>query len=324
MSHINLLLVEDNIINQEVALSILQRVKIKAQIANNGKEAIDLFLAQQKFFDLILMDLQMPVISGYEAAKIIREHNKEIPIIALTAAATIEDKHKVLNAGMNDHLSKPINSDEMLKVILKWLGITVMKEQETKISKKENVVLDIEHIKNLVNANENLLHKILSRFLKELEEDFASLPELLHANDPLAKPLLHALKGVSGNVGARELGSLCVQIDNIRKKNISIPPQKIEHLKEAINKLKVKIKESLEDENRSLEKILLSKKDLQNLFKEISDEIQSGTMIEVQKQQLFFEGFKEKINAHELELWMNAMDSFDYDKAYDIMKEWQL
>ncbi|PNV83010.1 MAG: hypothetical protein C0627_07295 [Sulfurimonas sp.] len=324
LSHINLLLVEDNIINQEVAASILQRVKITPQIADNGKEALDLFLAQQKFFDLILMDLQMPVMSGYEAAKIIREHDKEIPIIALTAAATIEDKNKVLNAGMNDHLCKPINSDEMLKTVLKWLGITVMREQETQTSQKENVVLDIEHIKNLVGTNENLLHKILSRFLKELEEDFASLPELLHANDPLAKPLLHALKGVSGNVGANELSSLCKQIDGMHKKNILIPPQKIEHLRDAISKLKAKIRETLKDEGISFERTFLSEQDLQNLFDEISKEIQNGTMVEVQKQQLLFEGLKEKINAHELELWMSAMDNFDYNKAYDIMKEWQL
>lgn len=324
LSHINLLLVEDNIINQEVAASILQRVKITPQIADNGKEALDLFLAQQKFFDLILMDLQMPVMSGYEAAKIIREHDKEIPIIALTAAATIEDKNKVLNAGMNDHLCKPINSDEMLKTVLKWLGISVMREQETQTSQKENAILDIEHIKNLVSTNENLLHKILSQFLKELEEDFASLPELLHANDPLAKPLLHALKGVSGNVGANELSSLCKQIDGMHKKNILIPPQKIEHLRDAISKLKDKIRETLKGEGISFERTFLSEQDLQNLFDEISKEIQNGTMVEVQKQQLLFEGLKEKINTHKLELWMSAMDNFDYNKAYDIMKEWQL
>jgi signal transduction histidine kinase len=92
---INVLLVEDNEINQEVASMMLERVGIDVEIAKNGKEAVNKYLADIAKYNLILMDLQMPIMSGYEATRIIREHNKEIPIIALSAAAMVEDRQKV-------------------------------------------------------------------------------------------------------------------------------------------------------------------------------------------------------------------------------------
>ena len=95
------LLVEDNLINQEVASMMLKRVAIEVDIANNGQEAVEKYFENPSRYDLILMDLQMPLMSGYKAAKIIRERDKDIPIVALTAAAMIEDKQKAIDAGMN-------------------------------------------------------------------------------------------------------------------------------------------------------------------------------------------------------------------------------
>src|SRR5574344_2544088 len=107
---IKVLLVEDNEINQEVASMFLKKANIEVDIANNGLEAVNMHKENQNKYDLILMDLQMPILSGYDATRKIRELDKDIPIVALTAAAMIEDKEKVLSCGMNDHLGKPINS----------------------------------------------------------------------------------------------------------------------------------------------------------------------------------------------------------------------
>ncbi len=104
-----ILVVEDNPINQEVVKAIIERTGARVVLANNGKEGVDAFMANPKGFACILMDIQMPVMTGYEAAAKIRKVDSTIAIIALTAAATIEDKAKVLEAGMSEHLSKPIH-----------------------------------------------------------------------------------------------------------------------------------------------------------------------------------------------------------------------
>ena len=323
LNHVKLLLVEDNEINQEITIEILKRVKITPDVANNGKEAVDIFVAKPNYYDIILMDLQMPIMSGYEAAKIIREHDKKIPIIALTAAAMIEDKTKTLNAGMNDHLSKPIDSNEMLSSIAKWLNVDFAIKPKTPNTKNEdNAVLDLEYAMNVLNLNSNLLHKILSKFYKELESDFVSLPELLHVSDNSAKSLIHALKGVSSNIGAKELASVATHIDALFKKALPIKAEDIELLKGAIRRVKEKIELYLIENPPKEEKLM--QKDFKNLYFEILQDIKNGTMVEFQNQQLLFNLLKTKVNKHELELWMSAMDNFDYDKAYNIMKEWQL
>ena len=116
---IQLLIVEDNIANQMFMKVILNKLNINFDIANNGLEAIDKYKSNK--YDLILMDVNMPIMNGIEATKEIRKTDKNIPIIALTASALEGDKEKFLNAGMNDYLSKPLDI-EKLKVVLEKYG----------------------------------------------------------------------------------------------------------------------------------------------------------------------------------------------------------
>jgi signal transduction histidine kinase/DNA-binding NarL/FixJ family response regulator/ABC-type phosphate/phosphonate transport system substrate-binding protein len=114
------LLVEDNLINQEVAAEQLRQMGLLVTLADNGEVAVD--QARRHYFDLILMDIQMPVMDGYTATQKIREFNVDVPIIALTAAAMVEDRDKALSAGMNDHLSKPIEPTRLYQVMSNWLS----------------------------------------------------------------------------------------------------------------------------------------------------------------------------------------------------------
>lgn len=119
-----ILVVEDNTINQFVAASVLKKWNIKVDIANNGKEAIEVL--NQKVYDLILLDLHMPVMDGYETCRKIRKgevkkENRKIPVIALSADAFVDSKFRVFETGMNDFATKPINRKELLKVLLKYL-----------------------------------------------------------------------------------------------------------------------------------------------------------------------------------------------------------
>ncbi len=117
-----ILLVEDNEINQMIAQSILEEVGFEVTIANDGSEGVDLMYKDN--FDLVIMDIQMPKMDGISATKIIREEARfaHIPIIALTAHALEEDREKSLNAGMNDHTTKPIDTTQLFKKLLYWLS----------------------------------------------------------------------------------------------------------------------------------------------------------------------------------------------------------
>ena len=113
-----ILVAEDNLINQEIILGLLESSEIIIDIADNGEEAVELH--QKNDYTLILMDIQMPILDGYEAAKIIREKDKKIPIIAVTASAMKEDVEKTLESGMNDHINKPIEVTKLYQILLKY------------------------------------------------------------------------------------------------------------------------------------------------------------------------------------------------------------
>ena len=115
------LLAEDNEINQQVAEEILQQAGLVVRIANNGKEAVEMVKAGN--FDVVLMDIQMPVMGGFEATQEIRrdERFKDLPIIAMTAHAMAGDREKSIEAGMNDHVTKPIDPDQLISALVKWI-----------------------------------------------------------------------------------------------------------------------------------------------------------------------------------------------------------
>ena len=119
-SKVRILVVEDNVTNQKVALAMLAKLGYRADIAENGKEAV---LASRKIpFDLVLMDCQMPEMDGYEATRRMRRSkNHAVPIIAMTAHAMKRDREKCIKAGMNDYITKPVSSAALAEVLEKWL-----------------------------------------------------------------------------------------------------------------------------------------------------------------------------------------------------------
>ena len=122
-SHI--LLVEDDNINQMVAKHILEEANICVSTAQNGREAVDILNAAPSAFDLILMDIQMPILDGHNATRAIRkltEVDSDLPIIAMTGHSMDCEKNKCVESGMNDHISKPLNAQQMYSSIAKWLA----------------------------------------------------------------------------------------------------------------------------------------------------------------------------------------------------------
>ncbi len=116
-----ILLVEDNIINQKIAEKMLDKIGLKLAIANNGKEAVDLVLSGDVTFDLILMDVQMPIMNGLDATRALRENHIDLPIVAMTANAMKGDREVCIEAGMNDYIGKPVKLDDLAQLMDKWL-----------------------------------------------------------------------------------------------------------------------------------------------------------------------------------------------------------
>lgn len=141
-SALNVLVVEDNAINQEVAIGMLEKIGFNADVASNGQEGFD--AVANSHFDLILMDCQMPILDGYEATKAIRERESEngegrIPIIALTANAMIGDSEKCLAAGMDDYMSKPFEEHVLEEKIGFWLSTRIAQLMDEQGSEDEDI-----------------------------------------------------------------------------------------------------------------------------------------------------------------------------------------
>lgn len=209
-----ILLVEDNEVNQE----LLSTNGMEVLVAGNGQEALDKLA--QFTFDGVLMDCQMPVMDGYEATRQIREQTifKGLPVIALTANAMVEEREMVLSAGMNDYIAKPINIDEMLTTMAKWikvLGHEYQKHVEKKMDGFESlpgidVVAGLETVLN----DTQLYHHLLVKF-REGQTDFeAELRSAQASNDlDTMEEIAHTLKGVAGNLGMKDLYQASLELN---------------------------------------------------------------------------------------------------------------
>ncbi len=210
-----LLLVEDNDLNQELALELLRNAGIDVVLANNGQEALD-WLAQEADFDGILMDCQMPVMDGYAATRAIRRQPAlaHIPIIAMTANVMAGEREKVIEAGMNDHIAKPLNVSEMFATIarlVKPAGRRRPAAAQVATAGPEPVELNLPGIDvtaGLASANGNaeLYRKLLRKFRESGREFAAAFQAAQTGPDPTAQTrMAHTLKGTAGTIGARAL-----------------------------------------------------------------------------------------------------------------------
>jgi len=208
-----ILLVEDNKINQEIISGLLESSKLEIEIAVNGKEAVEKF--ENNKYELIFMDIQMPIMDGYEASKLIREKDKEIPIIALSANAMAEDIEKTKAVGMNEHLTKPINVEKLYETLYKYI------EKKIEVVVSEEVIIpDFIHIDSILglkhlSGNKKLYLKILNTFhadYNNLELERLNLEELIRVT--------HTIKGLSAGIGAMDLSEIAKEIESTQNQNL--------------------------------------------------------------------------------------------------------
>lgn len=230
--HARILLVEDNKVNQKLALRLLEKFGYRSDIAVNGKEAV---LALEKtHYDMVLMDIQMPEMDGVEATKIIRDpkssvRSHEIPIIAMTAYIMTEDREKCLQAGMDDYLTKPINPRELEEMIAECLFLTDLNDtkdssfsvlNEGSFEEKKQVPegFNRTELLNRVNGDEELCNELLELFVGDFPVQLATLKRAIEREDmDLVAKQAHTIKGASANIGATALREAAFQIETAGK-----------------------------------------------------------------------------------------------------------
>jgi CheY-like chemotaxis protein len=237
-----LLLVEDNEINQQVAREILEGAGLNVSLANNGQEAVN--AVKENNYDAVLMDVQMPVMDGYTATKTIRKweggmRNKgkaQIPIIAMTAHAMAGDEDKSLQAGMNGHVTKPIDPDQLFATLQKWIqpseNRVQVQQPEVPLESLESdqAELDEEELPESLpgfdlpdglkrlQGNKRLYRKLLLNFATDYFEAANDIRIAIDSKDfERTHSLVHNLKGLAGNLAATDLQAAAVNLEKLVK-----------------------------------------------------------------------------------------------------------
>ena len=245
LAGLRILLAEDNEINQQIAVELLQSQGVEVTVAPDGREAVAAVLHQETLpgFDLVLMDLQMPDMDGYEATAAIRQQNAALPIIAMTAHAMAEEREKCLNAGMNDHVAKPIDPHDLFTTISRWMpqeragralapergsmSETGMKQAATE-GEAGGSGLNTEMGLQRVAGNLPLYRKLLRQYVDGQADAAARIRGMLASGDlSSGERIAHSLKGVSGNIGAMPVSATAGAIERAirtRKQTSEILP----------------------------------------------------------------------------------------------------
>ncbi len=259
-----ILLTDDNETNQEIIVGLLNNSGIIIDIANNGKEAVEKF--KSNAYELIIMDLHMPIMDGYEATKIIREINKKIPIIAITADAMKEDIEKTAALGMNKHLNKPINVEELYEALLEFIPKKTDKIDK-KISSDDNITLpefeyiDKEYALKLVLGNKKIFINTLKGLIKYKDIKLEDL------SDKEFEITTHTIKSISASAGAFNLNKIINKLDDTQDKSL------LTEFYDELSKVTKEIEEKIILKEGKTEKLKLTPKKRDDLFKALEEAV---------------------------------------------------
>ena len=227
---VKILVAEDNAINQKLIVKILNQLGYRPDVASNGLEVID-HLNKQRY-DIIFMDVQMPEMDGLEATKYILQYwkNSERPIIvAMTANVMHGDKERCLNAGMDDYISKPIISNDVRNIIVKWYDKIKQRDFGTKQKVKTAVMLEpdvVFGLKELDNSED--FKQVIDLYLEIAPQLINEIKNATSRNDFVSlKKAAQNLRRASLNIGAKRLAEICLRVENL---NGSKPPEEVDAL----------------------------------------------------------------------------------------------
>jgi two-component system sensor histidine kinase/response regulator len=243
------LLVEDNELNREVALGLLEDAHLSISQAENGQVAVQMI--EENDYDLVLMDMQMPVLDGVAATMTIRSNprSRSVPIIAMTANAMAGDREKCLQAGMNDYLAKPIDPDKLFDALRRWIlpGLSVAATSEappppgastppTAVSGSLVIPgIDTATALRRTGGNRKRYESLLARFADSQSAAPSDIRTALATEDPpAARRIAHSLKGASANLGANSLAEEAANVEEAIESRRGVAPA-LEALSQSLN-----------------------------------------------------------------------------------------
>ncbi|MGI0481857.1 response regulator [Geminocystis sp. CENA526] len=337
-----ILLVEDNEINQEVAVELLEDVGFVVDVAENGLIAVK--KVQAKSYDIVLMDMQMPEMDGVEATIAIRQDSQfdDLPIVAMTANVMQGDRDRCFEAGMNDHLGKPIEPDELWKTLLKWIKpfdrqdacatespINNIDNKSGKANqgKTEDEVILPENISGL-NIQEGLRRvlgkkpfylSMLRKFAvsqKNFQQDISIA--LANQDYSLAERLAHTLKGVSGNIGASEIQENAKNLESAIKNYSDNLDSLLMRVILPLNNLIEQLENQLPQEQVSV-KVEIDLEKLDQLCNQLlallrEDDAEAVDLFQ-DNADLFRSAFPDDFGSIE-----SSLNAFDFEEAYKILE----
>ncbi|MEO8594915.1 MAG: response regulator [Candidatus Solibacter sp.] len=258
---VRILLVEDNEMNQQVAMELLMSEGATVAIANHGGEALKILQEgpQPPPFDVVLMDLQMPVMDGHTATRLLRadERFRDLPIIAMTAHALVEERQRCLEAGMNDHVTKPIEPETLFAALKRWVkpreaGAPVSPPvAKAATESSQAVVGEIEDIDvagglRRVAGNKRLYRSLLEQFASKQADACVQIAEALRLNDrETAGRIAHTVKGVAGNLGIGKAQTAAASVERAIREGGSVPAELMSGLEAALKGSITAIQEEL-------------------------------------------------------------------------------
>jgi CheY-like chemotaxis protein/HPt (histidine-containing phosphotransfer) domain-containing protein len=247
---LRLLLADDNPINQKVGLSVLQKLGYRADLAGNGLEVLKAL--EQKAYDILFLDVQMPEMDGLEAARQICQRwpaEKRPRIIAMTGNALVGDREKCLEAGMDDYISKPVRITELQSALERW-GRTKTKRPDTSFVQRSRTgaadnLLDLAIIRELRNLppsdGADMLQEMVDLFLEGAPQRIAQISQTIN-DGPMLAFHAHALKSISLNLGAKRIVELAQKLEELgRARNVHSAPALLQELETAFAQTKAQL-----------------------------------------------------------------------------------
>ncbi|MBF0136168.1 MAG: response regulator [Magnetococcus sp. DMHC-1] len=220
-----ILLAEDNAVNQQVAREILERVGLFVEIANNGQEVLDLL--EKNTYEAVLLDIQMPIMDGLETVRRMRADPRfrDLPVIAMTAHAMADDKRRCLEAGMTEHVAKPIRPERLYGLLGRLIGPVGALQPISPVADHEVDIPELPGLDSVdglrrLGGNRTLYRRLLIRFREDHLHLLEKMSTALQENNlDEAARLAHATKGVAGNIGAKPLERAALELETALRKN---------------------------------------------------------------------------------------------------------
>ncbi len=323
----DILVVEDNLVNQQVARALLEEIGLSVSVANNGQEALDIL--EKRTFDLVFMDVQMPVLDGFTTIQHIRSQPQwqELTIVAMTAYATHKERNQMLLAGMNDHLAKPIEVDELVTVLKKWIP---MESGRGEVDTPPVKTVEPQSVLNVEEALPRFAHRqaFFEQAIQAALEEYGDCAEILA--DLLGKEkyseariLVHTMRGMMGNIGAERIYSICTALEeHISTETTASLAPLVGELADAMEQLAHHVKALGENKKEKTVQQVVHSGELLVAMDGLLESLRGRRPLDCKKQmdQLFF---IETTTTHspKMKELSSLIDEYEFDKALDIATE---